>query len=463
MLKPCSLSASASGLLLLLLLGGCLRLERETALPAANEDVLIANRDRAGNCPSRDPFGSGLDRALSAARLAQNAQSQREWHTVILYWMQAIEAMQAVPFDSPKRPFAQKKVQEYQGNLAIAQQRAAALPIALPFASFESDFLNEQLLLYLSYTAAVGTPDILIVGSSRAIQGIDPSTLQAELMRQGERNFRIFNFGVNGATAQVVDLMIRELLSAEQLPRLIIWADGSRAFNSGRPDRTYTAIAASAGYQNLQAGEYPFLGAELPLELDENCQSSNGLSLSWLNPFDTPGAIAAELSNINANGFLAVENQFNPATYYQRFPKVSGRYDSDYQNFDLWGVQTVAFKRLVAYTQAQNIPLVFANLPLTSDYLDPTRQQAEQKFRSFMQFHASELGFTFVDFSTTASLQNNNLFADPSHLNQFGARAVAESLARSPQIQGLEITKLPKQFNVPHVGGEEKNTEDNQQ
>lgn len=432
-----------------LFLSGCWRFDRETTSPTGNPEVLVTDRDETGNCPSRDPFGTGLDRALSAARLAQTARSPREWHLVILYWMQAIEAMQAVNYDSPKRPFAQKKVQEYQRNLAVAQKRATDAPEALPFASFDSDFLNEQLLLYLSYTAAVGTPDILIVGSSRAIQGIDPRSLQGAIVNQGDRNLRIFNFGVNGATAQVVDFMMRELLTPEQLPSLIIWADGARAFNSGRPDRTYQAIANSPGYQNIQAGQYPYLGTELPVEMDENCQSSRGLSLSWLNPLKTDGAIAATIQDIDANGFLPVPRQFNPNTYYQQFPRVAGRYDGDYQNFDLWGEQTVALKRLVAYTQAQEVPLVFVNLPLTQDYLDETRSPAEQEFRSFMQFHARELNFGFVDFSTTPQLQNNAYFADPSHLNQQGAQSVAQSLARSPQIQWSAIAKFPKNFTVP--------------
>lgn len=433
----------------LLLLSSCWRFDSKTTSPPEDSQALVTDRDEAGNCPSRDPFGTGLDRALNAARLAQNAQSARDWNLVILYWMQAIEAMQAVNYDSPKRPFAQKKVQEYQRNLAVAQKRATSVPEALPFASFDSDFLNEQLLLYLSYTAAVGTPDILIVGSSRAIQGIDPRSLQSAIVNRGDRNLRIFNFGVNGATAQVVDFMIRELLTAEQLPSLIIWADGARAFNSGRPDRTYQAIATSPGYQNIQAGQYPFLGAELPIEMDENCQSSSGLSLSWLNPLQAQSAIAATLQDIDANGFLPVARQFNPTTYYQQFPRVAGLYDGDYQNFNLWGEQTVAMKRLVAYTKAQNVPLVFVNLPLTQDYLDETRRQAEQKFRSFMQFHANELNFNFVDFSTAPPLQNNAYFADPSHLNQQGAIAVAQNLALSPQIRWSEIAKFPKNFSVP--------------
>ena len=44
-------------------------------------------------------------------------------------------------------------------------------------------------------------------------------------------------------------LLIRQVLEPSELPKLIIWADGSRAFNSGREDVTFKAIAASKAYK----------------------------------------------------------------------------------------------------------------------------------------------------------------------------------------------------------------------
>jgi hypothetical protein len=81
------------------------------------------------------------------------------------------------------------------------------------------------------------------------LRGIDPAALDKALATQGYPNVDVFNFGINGATAKVVDFIIRRVLERSELPKLIIWADGSRAFNSGRDDLTFKAIAASAGYQ----------------------------------------------------------------------------------------------------------------------------------------------------------------------------------------------------------------------
>lgn len=140
------------------------------------------------------------------------------------------------------------------------------------YPSFNSQQLDDQLAIYAQYVAEYGVPDVLIVGSSRALRGVDPGHMHRQLSDRYP-NLRIFNFGINGATAQVVDLLVRQLLGAKQLPRLIIWADGARAFNSGRSDRTFQMITASAGYKELQFGSPP---AILPPE------SKSGNSLASL-------------------------------------------------------------------------------------------------------------------------------------------------------------------------------------
>ena len=85
-------------------------------------------------------------------------------------------------------------------------------------------------------------------------EGVDPAALRQSLGAAGYEGLSIFNFGVNGATAQVVDLIVRRLIPPDQLPQIIVWADGARAFNSGRTDVTFDAIATSEGYQQLESG-----------------------------------------------------------------------------------------------------------------------------------------------------------------------------------------------------------------
>ncbi|MGB3695674.1 MAG: hypothetical protein WBG70_01585 [Spirulinaceae cyanobacterium] len=400
----------------------------------------------ATNCVPGSSLAQALETAFRAATLAQSAQSAQDWNTVALNWIQAIEGMQTIPISSPEKTFAQKKVLEYQKNLAVAQQKALAAPTQIPFASFNSQFLDKQLLLYLSYVAAMGTPDVLVVGSSRAVQGVNPRQLESALMRNGQGKLQVFNLGVNGATAQVVDLIIQNILATDQKPRLIIWADGVRAFNDGRVDRTYNGIISSAGYRNVLAGNLPQL-PQRPSGKGNVCKEFDNVSsqpkfLRWLSqvdlaqflPWSTEAAIAAiDVNAIDPNGFLPISFRFDPNTYFQQYPRVAGLYDGDYQNFSLGGQQVEALSRLVAYTRQAGIPLVFVNLPLTQTYLDSTRQNAEQQFVQVMQQKSNQLGFTFVDLGKIW-LNQNSYFADPSHLNLYGAAAVSNLLATQERI-----------------------------
>ncbi|MGK7925387.1 MAG: hypothetical protein AB4290_09095 [Spirulina sp.] len=394
------------------------------------------------SCADGDAFGAAVKQALNASRLAQSAQSREEWQTVVLYWMQAIERMQAVKGDDPKWAFAQKKVTEYQNYLTIARQQANRLPRSLPFTSFNNQILNEKLWLFLSYRAALKTPDLLIVGSSRALQGVDPVSLERTLISRDHAGIEVFNLGINGATAKVVDVVIREILTPEQLPDLMIWADGVRAFNSGRKDLTYNAIASSSGYQELLQGKRPTLPVA-SASTQNHCPPWQSVVPEG-NPllgglgrelrmffFGRRLAIAAGVGTIDANGFLAIKGRFDRDRYYQKFPYVPGLYDADYQNFTLAGEQTEALDRLLDYLQQRQIPLVFVNLPMTGNYLDETRQRAEGQFRAFMTERGKQEGLTFIDLGEQWRVRHE-YFADPSHLNRYGAALVGEQLANHP-------------------------------
>jgi len=359
-----------------------------------------------------------------------------------------------------------------------------------PYPSFRSQQMDEKLALYHQRLEETGPPDVLIIGSSRALRGVDPAALQRELMALGYGELSIFNFGVNGATAQVVDLTLRRVLEPHQLPRLIIWADGARAFNSGRTDITFNAIEASEGYRELgrrnpaaattasadgttdaaseavveearPIGEalrasYQALDQTLSNQLgqrsaiyDDRDELKAFVRDRLLTPLVAPIALSAEESKaaqntsdmpipegseIDFDGFLALDVRFNPATYYQLYARVPGAYDSDYEEFGLEGQQLEAFDNLLDYTQEQGIPVIFVNTPLTDEYLDGYRSDAEEDFQKLMlQYSATEDDFIFRDLGQVWT-GRYDYFSDPSHLNRYGAYQVSLRLAQDPMI-----------------------------
>ncbi len=347
--------------------------------------------------------------------------------------------------------------------------------------TFNARQLDEQLALYKQRLQKSGKPpDVLVIGSSRGLRGVDPVALSKALATQGYQNIDIFNFGINGATVQVVDFILRKVLQPSELPKMVIWADGARAFNSGREDMTFRAIAASPGYkqaldkyiaqgnvdetakpqeeikkdnsqqetsyqaankwlnQNLAglSGTYQhrdqlksLINQKLKtLPMMEEANPSNGKTNSTDIEQD------AEAQSVDFDGFLALSTKFDPTTYYQKHPKVGGDYDNDYKLFQLAGDQDAALQNILQFAQVQKISLVFVNMPLTSEYLDPIRVKHEQEFQQYMlQISAERPNFIFRDLSLLFP-QNNAFFSDPSHLNRYGAYEVSKKIAKDPMI-----------------------------
>jgi hypothetical protein len=302
--------------------------------------------------------------------------------------------------------------------------------------SFNSPQFDRQLALYKQRLATKKPPQVLIVGSSRALRGIDPVALSQGLASQGYRNRDVFNLSVNGATAQVVDFLIRQVLKPKELPQLIIWGDGVRAFNSGREDLTFNTIAASKGYKQLlqKTLSNRFLSYR---SLNEWLNEQLGrVSFSYeqrdrlkekLQQLGRP-AIAKETQEVvDSNGFLPLSIRFNPSTYYQKHPKISGNNDRDYKAFDLGSKQNTALQAILKFTEAKKIPIVFVNLPLTAEYLDPVRTKYEKQFQQYM-LGLKRPYFIYRDLTQLFPQANNN-FSDPSHLNRYGAYQVSKKLA----------------------------------
>jgi Protein of unknown function (DUF1574) len=379
--------------------------------------------------------------------------------------------------------FTQPKGDNYPSK-SEATATAILLAARTQTPTFNARQLDEQLALYRQRLQKNGTtPDILIIGSSRALRGIDPVALSKALATQGYRNLDIFNFGINGATAQVVDLILRQVLQPEEVPKIIIWADGVRAFNSGREDVTYRAITASPGYKEaiekyIANGNDPNSEKKSASKSVANSKTNNHQENSyqavdkWLNQglagasgtyqhrdrlktmlndrmkslpmfrneTSTPNSKTSDndgetsSQSVDFDGFLPLSTRFDPTTYYQKHSKVSGSYDNDYKSFLLGNDQDAALQNILQFTQSQKISIVFINMPLTAEYLDPIRSQHEQEFQQYMLKIASDRShFTFRDLGLLYP-QTNDFFSDPSHLNRYGAYEVSNKLAKDPMI-----------------------------
>jgi hypothetical protein len=135
-----------------------------------------------------------------------------------------------------------------------------------------------------------------------------------------------------------------------------------------------------------------------------------------------------------SNGFLPLSVRFNPMTYYEKHARVSGDYDADYESFQLAGIQTAAVTNLLEFTRDRQIPVVFINMPLTQEYLDPVRLGYEREFQKYMlSLSLEKEGLSFRDLSQLWPTEIDR-FSDPSHLNRYGAHEVSNRLSEDPMI-----------------------------
>jgi hypothetical protein len=333
-----------------------------------------------------------------------------------------------------------------------------------PKANFNISSLNEKIaLIDWQTTKKQQSPDVLIVGSSRALRGINPSALEQALKQQGYQNISVFNFGLDGATAQVVNIQLTQILETYQLPKMIIWADGLRAFNSRRKDTTYEEITASVGYQQLQTNlqnkgidpqpipntttttkpDSPFSRAFSSIfsTASQRQEIRNSIITSFNQHTqalsNSESLIAATIPKtapvLDEKGFISFDVSFDPNTYFLKYPQVPGDYDLDYRDFATDGTQFDALNNIMEFCQRRNIHLVIVNMPLHDTYLDSPRLSQESIFNQHMQQLAQRNNFTYLNLSQSISGQAN-LFSDPSHLNKDGAIAIAQNLAQHPKM-----------------------------
>ncbi len=351
-------------------------------------------------------------------------------------------------------------------SLAARNITASSMPNTSQL-SFNNPLLEQKLAQYQLRCLQHGVPDVLIVGSSRALRGIDPEVFRQGLIARGYPNPQIYNFGINGATAQVVDLILRQLLTPQQLPKLVIWADGARAFNHSRSDRTYDTIISSDRYRQLDLMSGKRNSSSSLMQVQSTVQNTyqaiddeidrrlTQVSLAyqhrdrlktWLQrqvlaivQIDEPrNGVASDASGTNErdidfNGFLALDFQFDPDTYFQKYTQVTGDSDGDYASFQLGGNQDLALHQTIELLATHKIPLVFVNMPLSDIYLDKFRARHEVAFKLYMQKLMNSHRLTFIDLDRLLAKQYDR-FSDPSHLNQLGASDVSKHLAKFQEI-----------------------------
>ncbi len=280
---------------------------------------------------------------------------------------------------------------------------AAVLPSPAPSSADPALVLGDLLQRYRQHP-----PDLLVVGSSRAIQGLDPQVLAGELAHR-RLPAQVAILGVNGATARVVARLLTEYWRDRPLPRAVLWLDGARAF-SPRPRDATEARLQTLLRREAAAGDRPF-----------------PLAQHWWGDRWRRWRSAGPRDRLTPQGFLALAQRFEPDRYYATHPALPGQFDRDSLTLD--PAQQQAFGRLQTWCRQRQLPLLFIDAPLTDRYLDAPRRLHQERFHRWL----AQQALPWRDYSNRWP-QRYGYFADPSHLNRQGARSLAVEVAQDPAI-----------------------------
>lgn len=96
-----------------------------TPTNSPSQAVLQGNQNRPKSSPQEPDsyYEQGINTGLGAASIAQSAASKDDWVLVASRWQKAIALMKAEPSYTQNYALAQKKIVEYERNLAYAQEK----------------------------------------------------------------------------------------------------------------------------------------------------------------------------------------------------------------------------------------------------------------------------------------------------------------------------------------------------
>lgn len=128
---------------------------------------------------------------------------------------------------------------------------------------------------YRQLSRTDGSFDVVVVGSSLAVAGVNPDELVVGIGRRAGRRLRAFNFGLAGASNLVVDALIRILRSDPRPPGFYLYVTGDNALRPYFGEKLGKIVAEEPWFRH-RAGEVDLEG--WLLERWSGLRRWNGLS-----------------------------------------------------------------------------------------------------------------------------------------------------------------------------------------
>ncbi|MCA1822693.1 MAG: hypothetical protein ABR520_01665 [Mycobacteriales bacterium] len=288
-----------------------------------------------------------------------------------------------------------------------------------------------------------GGVDIVVIGSSKMLFGVDPTVI-AE--RTG---FTCFNASIYRGVPTVTEAWLADRVLPLLRPKVVVVGMSPTEVNDnspliGRLDeyRAARVFHLRRGQRVVRAvGLHVFLVRYAGLLVHPRKllrlirQASRRPEVwRWRVPAEIPGVLG---SGGDALDFLS-RSYFNGPRMRELIRQQAG------VNYDNGGVQSGAYRRMVALCAAYGARLLFAAMPASQEFLDDlieggrrTWQREWERLRALAQ----EAGTAVVD--PAGEFEDHRYFADMVHMNGVGRAAYSAALADAlmPQLSSLGLKR----------------------
>lgn len=273
--------------------------------------------------------------------------------------------------------------------------------------------------------------DVLVIGSSRVLEGIDPNLITEILSYRPERPVETVRLPVQGMRAWTLTEILRELVAPRPPRDLLVVALEARYFYF-LPDET----ARPLGFQMLASTEDLFTTDLTALDVDQLRELSlaplRGVRAPWVLPEILLGRTDEYVRYLHETRGLPAVNfkplgrrEFELARALR--DEIAER-DASFESLELRGFDVDTFLGVLDELAALPCPVVFVRLPVAIEFdLDQRRQLGAFQRRVVEPVLAR--GFEYHDLNVFGQLRQPGLFENPSHLNDRGRELASRILA----------------------------------
>lgn len=216
--------------------------------------------------PQTDPFLDASDKAIGAVTISKSAQSQDDWNLVASMWQESITLIKMVPTSSPNYAKAQKKIPEYQRNLAYAKQQAVKSAPSPELTHMEQPSTQEADAHGLASTpkAVARKPSAQPLSSQAAVRQILSSYIQS-IITNGGNGYEFFCADARGAETSFF---------APRSAKIINISDASETVGGG------LGIYATLRIESSNKGGSPIIN-DFVFVMAKDAKNAKGLPGNW--------------------------------------------------------------------------------------------------------------------------------------------------------------------------------------